>query len=80
VPVNVIRPAERKHWPRWLSAIPCYPFAVAAGGEPIRLSPEHSHFRWTSIDEARALARWDNDRIALTALAEALRSDRTGPA
>ncbi len=80
VPVNVIRPAERKHWPRWLSVIPCYPFAVAAGDEPIRLSPEHTQFRWTSIDDARALVRWDNDRVALTALAEMLRSRPAGPA
>jgi dATP pyrophosphohydrolase len=79
VPVSVIRPAERKHWPRWLSVIPCYPFAVAAGTEPVRLSPEHTHFRWTSIDEARAVVRWDNDRIALTALAEALRPLPAGP-
>jgi dATP pyrophosphohydrolase len=74
VPVNVIRPAERKHWPRWLSVIPYHPFAVAVGAGPIRLSSEHTEHRWTSIDEARALVRWDNDRIALTALAEALRS------
>jgi dATP pyrophosphohydrolase len=74
VPVNVIRPAERRHWPRWLSVIPCYPFGVGAGAGPIRLSPEHTEHRWTSVDDARALVRWDNDRIALTALAEALRS------
>jgi dATP pyrophosphohydrolase len=80
VPVNVIRPVERRHWPRWLSVIPCYPFAVAAGTEPIRLSPEHTGFCWRSIDEARTLVRWDNDRIALTTLTEALRSGPTGPA
>jgi dATP pyrophosphohydrolase len=74
VPASVIRPAERKHWPRWISMIPCYPFAVALGTALIRLSPEHTEFRWTSLDEARALVRWDTDRIALTALAEALRS------
>src|SRR5713226_4417101 len=76
VPVNVIRPDLRKHWPGWLTTIPCYPFAVEAPGQPIRLSAEHAEFRWARPDEARELVHWDNDRVALAALEVAVRPMR----
>jgi dATP pyrophosphohydrolase len=72
VPVSAIRREARKHWPGWLSTIPCYPFAVRSDADAFRLSTEHTEFRWAPIDEAPALVRWDNDRIALRALAAVL--------
>ena len=74
VPVNAIRPDLRKHWPGWLTTIPCYPFAVETAGHVIRLSAEHAEFRWARLDEARELVHWDNDRAALAALDPAVRA------
>jgi dATP pyrophosphohydrolase len=74
VPVNVIRPNLRKHWPGWLTTIPCYPFAVEAAGHAIHLSAEHAEFRWARLDEARQLVHWDNDRAALAVLDVAVRT------
>src|SRR5262249_35441791 len=71
IPVSVIRPAERRHWPGWLSTIPCHPFAVPVADERITLSPEHTEYCWASLGEALRLVRWDNDRAALAALREA---------
>jgi dATP pyrophosphohydrolase len=68
VPVNVIRPDLRKHWPGWLTTIPCHPFGFEAPDQPIRLSAEHAEFCWARLREARELVHWDNDRIALSAL------------
>jgi hypothetical protein len=74
VPVSVIRPDVRTHWPGWLRSIPYYLFAVAVSGGTIRISAEHTDFRWTRVEEARTLVRWENDRIALAALTAALTS------
>jgi dATP pyrophosphohydrolase len=68
VPVNVIRPDLRKHWPGWLTTIPCYPFTVEAPAHPIRLSAEHAEFRWVRPAEGHQLVHWDNDQVALAAL------------
>jgi dATP pyrophosphohydrolase len=73
VPVHVIRPGLRKHWPGWLTTIPCYPFAAETPEGPLRLSAEHAEYRWARLDEARALVHWDNDRVVLAALAEGVR-------
>jgi 8-oxo-dGTP pyrophosphatase MutT (NUDIX family) len=75
VPVNVIRPDARRHWPGWLTTIPCHPFAVRVAHSAVRLSGEHSEFRWARLDEARTLVHWDSDRIALAALETSLHSD-----
>jgi dihydroneopterin triphosphate diphosphatase len=76
LPVNVIRPDARKHWPGWLTTIPCYPFAIEASSSTVfHLSQEHSECRWAHSDEARALVHWDTDRVALTALEVLLRPD-----
>src|SRR5262249_44915238 len=68
VPVNITEPSLRRHWPGWLTTIPCYPFAVWAADAAIRLSAEHSEFRWASLDAARGRVRWDTDRAALDPL------------
>jgi dihydroneopterin triphosphate diphosphatase len=72
VPVNVIRPDLRRHWPGWLTTIPCHPFAVESPQGSIRLSAEHAEFRWVGRDQARELVHWDTDRMALAALDVAL--------
>ena len=79
VPVNVIRPDARRHWPGWLTTIPCHPFAVLVAHGALRLSGEHSEFRWALLDEARTLVHWDTDRIALAALETSLHSDPRRP-
>lgn len=37
---------------------------------PVARTPEHEEGRWVTLDEARALVRWDSDREALDWLRE----------
>lgn len=44
-----------------------------AHAQPPIVSHEHEEARWVGIDEARALLRWDQDRLFLDALLARLR-------
>ena len=45
-----------------------YSFAVELKTQCVRLSEEHSEFRWLPYDEALRMLRWDGDRAALDEL------------
>jgi lipoyl(octanoyl) transferase len=46
----------------------CFAMEVPADAA-VRLAPEeHSEFKWTSLDEAEALMRWEGSKAALALL------------
>jgi dATP pyrophosphohydrolase len=71
VPVTEFRDSAR--WGEDLYVIPQYCFGVRVGQGDLRLSREHTAFGWFPCDEARALVRFDGDRIALWELDRRLR-------
>jgi len=72
VPVTAF-PAHTDRWTaEGLYAIPEHAFAVRADGATIRLSREHTEFRWGTEAEITALLRWDSNRNALWELSQRL--------
>ena len=53
-----------KLWGPEIYVVPVHVFAVRFDGE-LRLSQEHTAFRWCSCAEAKKLVKWDIDRTAL---------------
>ena len=56
-----------------------YAFAVELNDKAVRLSEEHSEYRWLPFDEAWRTLKWDGDRAALTELNTVLMSGRRHP-
>ncbi|MEK7474194.1 MAG: NUDIX pyrophosphatase [Candidatus Coatesbacteria bacterium] len=61
---------------RWIAegiyVVPEHAFAAKADGVAIRLSSEHTEFRWGSEAETTALLEWDSNRNALWELSQRL--------
>ena len=64
------------HTNRWISegiyVVPEHAFAAKADGIVIRLSGEHTEFRWGTEADTLALLRWDSNRNALWELSQRL--------
>jgi dihydroneopterin triphosphate diphosphatase len=73
--------AAAEHWPADLYIVPKRFFAldVTAEHRPVRLSAEHSGFRWLPYPEAHEALRYDDDRTALWELDARLRRDDLPP-
>lgn len=65
----------RAHWGDKY-VIPVYSFAVELTSPTIRLSCEHTGYRWCSYEQAVKLLHFDLDRTALYELKERLRNHR----
>ena len=74
VPRDVFR--DWKSWGRDVYVVVERAFGVDVGSQHVRLSHEHSAYRWLSFSEASALLRWDSNRTALWELNERLTSAR----
>ena len=74
VPVHCFE--ARKIWPKDLTHIPEYCFAVDATGAEISLSDEHTEYRWLDYDAATKLLTYDSNRAALKELKTKLQSDQ----
>ena len=72
--------AARRDWPKDLLTIPEIPFGVKIDTTDLRLSEEHTEFRWASYEEAKKLLSWDSNKNALRELDERLKKDTLGPA
>jgi len=72
VPIVFISSWARVHWPEGLYVIPNYAFAVDCTTLELRLSHEHDAMKWARYDEAYALLRWENNKVALWELNERL--------
>jgi dihydroneopterin triphosphate diphosphatase len=55
----------RQDWEENLFVIPVYYFAVDTTDLEMRLSAEHSEYRWTDYPTAQQLLHWDSDKTAL---------------
>jgi dATP pyrophosphohydrolase len=55
-----------------------YAFAVELNARPLRLSEEHSEYRWLPFDAAIRMMRWQSDRDALTELNSRLEGAANG--
>ena len=60
-------------WGARVLVIPEYSFGVEIKDQPIKLSREHSGFKWVSYDEAMKKLKWDSNRNALWELNYRLR-------
>lgn len=79
VPIACIKEWARAHWPKDLYAMPNYAFAIDCTALELRLSHEHRGMKWTGYDEAYALLRWDNNKVALWELNERLMRGQLPP-
>jgi dATP pyrophosphohydrolase len=79
VPVVCISANARTHWPSDLYVIPNYAFAIDCTALELRLSAEHRDFTWARYDQACALLRWDNNKVALWELNERLERRQLPP-
>ena len=66
VPAAFIGPYHRQGWPVPTYVIPEYAFAfeVDADTEPT-LSEEHTEYTWLTFPEAKAILRFDSNRVAM---------------
>ena len=69
---------EREAWSPALRTIPEYCFGVDVADHTIRLSPEHSAFRWLEFGQACALLEWESNRVALRELDATIRDRHSG--
>jgi dATP pyrophosphohydrolase len=57
--------AAGESWGDDLYVVPEYCFAVEVGDGNLKISREHSQFRWVGYEEGRRLLKWDSNRNAL---------------
>ncbi len=69
----------KKDWPKELCIIPCYYYAAKMEELEIKLSGEHTEYRWVRYKEAVALLKWDSDKTALWELNERLKRGNLNP-
>jgi dATP pyrophosphohydrolase len=71
-----IKEQARAHWPKDLYVMPNYAFAVDCTALELCLSHEHDAMKWAPYEEAYALLRWENNKVALWELNERLSRDQ----
>ena len=59
-------------WGPDASEIPEYAFAVAVDTPELRLSQEHTEYRWVTYEEGLRLLYWDSNKVALGELNQRL--------
>jgi dATP pyrophosphohydrolase len=71
IPVSGFR--DSYLWGEDVYVIPQYAFGVAGNDTQIRISPEHTEYRWFPYEEARELIRYDGCKTALWELDQRLK-------
>ncbi|WP_207650683.1 hypothetical protein [Clostridium sp. DSM 8431] len=61
-------------WGEDTFVIPKYSFGVLATDDVLKLSNEHTEYRWCSYDEAINLLEWDSNKTSLWELNERLKN------
>ena len=72
VPASEFEGHER--WGEEVKTIPEYCFGVEVRSSKLKLSREHTEYRWVSYDKAMELLRWEGNRNALSELNQRLLS------
>lgn len=68
VPAEIFCQEYRKNWPKDCYVLKEYKFAFKLEEDIIKISDEHSEYRWVSYEEAFELLKYDSNRIALREL------------
>jgi len=63
--VPVYHFAEHINWPKNLYVIREHSFAVDCNGINLKISDEHSDFKWLEYEEALSRLHWDSNKTAL---------------
>lgn len=74
--IPVVNIAGKFLWGDDIYVIPEYSFAVSITDETLRISEEHSEFRWVSYTEAIELLKFDSNKTALWELDIKLRNKK----
>ena len=64
VPAEVISEQRRKSWTKDTFVIPEYAFSFELYND-LRLSAEHTEYKWLTYNEARKLLKWDSNKVAM---------------
>jgi dATP pyrophosphohydrolase len=73
--VPVYHFSESVNWSKELYVIPQVCFAIDVGDDELKISEEHSAFKWASFEEAMELLHWESNQTALWELNERLLND-----
>lgn len=73
--VPVYHFAEAVNWPKELYVIPQVAFAIDVGEQDLKISDEHTTFKWMPFEEAMELLHWEGNQTALWELNERLLND-----
>lgn len=65
VPANCISEKHRKNWPMDTYVLPEYCFAFQIIDDEIKISHEHTEYRWVSYENAINILHWETNKTAL---------------
>lgn len=75
IPAEIFSEQYRKNWGRCCFVIKEYKFAFKLTDDRIKISEEHSEYKWVSYEEAMTLLKYDSNRTALTELRARIREN-----
>jgi len=68
IPSEIYCEEYRKNWPKDCYVIPEYTFAIKLNEDIIKISHEHSEYKWLTYEEVKCLLKYDSNKTALTEL------------
>lgn len=75
IPSEIYCEEYRKNWPENCYVIPEYAFAFKLENDIIKLSEEHTEYKWLNYQEVRELLKYDSNKTALTELRARIKSN-----
>lgn len=76
IPADIFPKRKLYNWPDDMYVIPEYSFAFRCD-EKIKLSCEHSDFRWLTYNDAVKILKWDSNKTALYELNCRLKDEKS---
>lgn len=75
IPAEIFSEKYTKNWDKNCFVIKEYTFAVKLEKDIIKISDEHSEYRWVNYEEAISLLKYDSNKTALTELRARIREN-----
>ena len=75
IPSEIFCEEYRKNWGEDCYVIKEYTFAIRLKEDIIKISEEHSEYKWVTYDEAISLLKYDSNKTALTELRARIRNN-----
>lgn len=75
IPAEIYSEEYKKNWGKNCFVIKEYAFAFKITEDIIKISDEHSEFKWVTYDEAISLLKYDSNKTALTELKARIREN-----